>query len=314
MDNENCLHNDLISDLNYFKTNELNDFKKINPFSNNSFIKNKVDNWELLDLFSKKINYEISKERIYSLINSNKPYGSKDFKELDIDKNQLVSINDFEVNRGGYFTIEGFIYKNNLYSLCLPHNAFHSYQWIHQNLVNSMDNEEINIRIRLDPLAKNFLTSVNKMVIYGENLNWDDLANLTEEKHYKFLNDSNGEITDLVWKPDGNELHLTCEELPNIEFSEIKGARYLHAIYNKDLETVTHCDGSLRIYTKNELMQRKNYHVRHSNSRKMGKRVKIFQVNGYIPTKDFTSFVNSFYLWNDDINNYFTNLNSEKLK
>lgn len=90
------LHNRLMNDLKNFKINDLESFK-----NNNTFEDCPLDD-EVLNLFSKKIRYEILKDRInYLRNNSNRPYENPDFKDLIIDKNKLVSINDFECKIGG---------------------------------------------------------------------------------------------------------------------------------------------------------------------------------------------------------------------
>lgn len=169
------------------------------------------------------------------------------------------------------------IYKENRYSLCLPHYKSNSHKWLQENLINAKDNDEFNIKIRLDPLANNFLYIIEKMVVYRQDIKWQDLINLNEENHSQFINISDGTITDLVWKSNGNELHLTCEELPDINNCHIMGSRYLHAIYYKDLDIITHFDGSLRIYNNNELNYRKNYHVIIPILEKLVKELKFFR-------------------------------------
>jgi CDP-diacylglycerol pyrophosphatase len=62
----------------------------------------------------------------------------------------------------------------------------------------------------------------------------------------------------------------------------------------------------VRIYTEDELRYRKQFHVRHSEVRKMGKRVKIFQTDKVnISQDDFALLATSFFVWNDDVQAYF---------
>ena len=82
---------------------------------------------------------------------------------------------------------------------------------------------------------------------------------------------------------------MECEEKRNtllhvksylqLEIAQIRGSRYFHAIFNKDTGSIIHCDGAIRIYSESELADRMRFHVRSSDVRKVGKRVKIFQTN-----------------------------------
>lgn len=47
------------------------------------------------------------------------------------------------------------------------------------------------------------------------------------------------------------------------------------------------------------------FHVRSSDVRKVGKRVKIFQTNDSLTQEEFSHLVMSFFVWNQDVVSYF---------
>lgn len=112
-------------------------------------------------------------------------------------------------------------------------------------------------------------------------------------------------ITDYVWHIKENEIHFTCEELLAMGNCIIRGSHYFHAIFSKATGFITHCDGAIRIYNENELVDRMRFHVRSADARKVGKRVKIFQTNDFLTHEEFSQLVMSFFVWNQDVFSYF---------
>ena len=109
-----------------------------------------------------------------------------------------------------------------------------------------------------------------------------------------------------MWgKPTAKEIHFTCEELPNKNEVHYRGSRYFHAIIDKKTGLVKHCDGAISIYSEDELEFRSKYHVRNSEVRKIGKRVKIFQLDDQIERKIFIDLITSYMVWNYDLIRYF---------
>jgi len=147
-----------------------------------------------------------------------------------------------------------------------------------------------------------------KMWVYGRELDWQDIRSLKEDRHMRWQPNhgfqSDVEFTDLVWSPRDNEIHFICEELPKKELSCIRGSRYFHSIFIPDNPRFIHCDGAMRIYSTQEIEQRYTTHVR--NIGKIGKRVKIFQTDFDIPTIGWASLASAFYVWNMDIETYFS--------
>ena len=114
----------------------------------------------------------ISKKRIDSLLNTNKPYDSEDLKELNINSDGLVDFDEYL----------NFPSKNN-YMLCLPINAENSNYWIELEIDSLKNNKNISLKIRLDPLVKNPTPIIYKMTVFGEQLNWKKLSQIKEKKH-----------------------------------------------------------------------------------------------------------------------------------
>ena len=76
-------------------------------------------------------------------------------------------------------------------------------------------------------------------------------------------------------------------------------------IYSKTDDRILHCDGAIRILTEMEYESRVQYHVKDAEVRKMGKRIKVFRTDAAVPTDFFCGLASSFYVWNQDVVNYF---------
>ena len=70
------------------------------------------------------------------------------------------------------------------------------------------------------------------------------------------------EFTDLVWSPGKDGVHFTCEEVPKLATCTVRGSRYFHGIYIPGKHSFTHCDGAIRVYSAQELVDRHQAHVR----------------------------------------------------
>jgi len=261
-------------------------------------------------LIVQAIDREIAKRRLL-LLNSSKqlrqikPYDHPDLSGIELDNNSLVKLSEFDIslrhlNRGStvFEILPSIAYSTN------------SMYWTLRILFGLAKPGEI--KVRLDPLmvqqASTYRSMEYKMWVYGKELDWQDIRNLKEDRHMRWQpnhgSQSDVEFTDLVWSPRDNEVHFICEELPKKELSCMRGSRYFHSIFIADNPRFIHCDGAIRIYSTQEIEQRHTTHVR--NIGKIGKRVKIFQTDFDIPTTDWTSLVSAFYVWNMDIERYFS--------
>jgi hypothetical protein len=152
-----------------------------------------------------------------------------------------------------------------------------------------------------------------RMTVYGRPLDWNRLAVLKDDDFGQWLNEHQNDdtqYTDYVWSAKKNdELHFSCEEVPKQEVREIRGSRYFHAIFDKQTGTIKHCDGAIRLYTQDELEYRGRYHIKDAEVRKIGRRIKLFQGDNLkMSTEDFTLLARSFFVWNNDVHQYFEQL------
>lgn len=250
----------------------------------------------------------IAIERLKELKKNRKdgaPYNSENLSDLEIEENNLVSVKNLTI----YST--SFKYKQYIYHIAPIIDGSNSSYWISETISSLARSRNLDFRIRLDPFIEipiqEYSPTMYKMTIYGKPLDWERLRLLREDEHGRWMNEdfSKGNITDFVWKPDGDELHFTCEELPNAGENNYRGSRYFHAILDKNTGEVKHCDGAIRIYTDFELKYRLNYHVRNPEARKIGKRIKIFQLDENIDQDAFALLITNFMVWNHDVINYF---------
>lgn len=240
--------------------------------------------------------------------NRSSPYDHPSLCGIEVDPNGLVRMNDFTA------AVEGFtcgLKRGNHVFEILPSisSSTNSMYWANGYLHKLMNNNEI--RVRLDPLmilsAEDYKPLMYKMWVYGKSFDWSDIENLKEDQHARFMPDfgfqSDVKFTDLVWSPRHDEIHFICEEVPKTYFQPVRGSRYCHSIYLPHKQSVIHCDGAIRLFSQQELVKRYDSHVR--NIGKIGKRKKVFQVDGVITTTEWTSLVSSFFVWNTDIERYF---------
>ena len=243
---------------------------------------------------------ELQKQKKNSL-----PYSLDNLESLIINDDNLTSIKNFDSTIGGYR------YNDFVYQLTPMINGSNSSYWISQVISSLAYSKKLDFRIRLDPFIevpyKEYSPMGYKMTIYGKPLDWERLKALREDEHGRWLDDdmSNNSITDFVWSPTKDEVHFTCEELPKSNEIEYRGSRYFHAIFDKKTGEIIHCDGAIRKYNKEEIEYRMNYHVRNPEARKVGKRIKVFQLDDRIDQETFTSLITNYMVWNHDVLRYF---------
>lgn len=260
--------------------------------------------WFLIDHIQKGIAQErleeLKKENTLSL-----PYRSANLIDLEVDKHNLVSVRDFNVF-GTSIRLNDYIYH-----LAPMINAANSSHWISKTISKYISTKNLNFKIRLDPFTEvhhsNYHSMGYKMDVYGIPLDWERLKSLKEDEHGQWMNDdlSNNNITDYVWKPTATEVHFTCEELPCDHEVNYRGSRYFHAIFDKRSGLIKHCDGAIRTYSEQELDYRLRYHVRNSEVRKVGVRIKIFQLDDLIDQETFVDLITNYMVWNNDLIRYF---------
>lgn len=250
-------------------------------------------------LLDEKISSSIAEDRLNHIKNSK---SHPDLKDL-VDKDNLISLNEFDK-----YGFDKFMLNNNSYSLCLPLNAYNSAYWISNELTAL--NPDISIKIFVDPFIKNFENMSYKSTIHSDILKWDEFKNLKNSLYGQF-NSTDGLfkpphafLTEYVWEPRGNdEIRFVCEELPDPNFINQRGSRFVHAYFNKRTGEFTHFDGSIRIFSEKEIYERMNYEIK-DEDRKIGKKIKLFEVENNIPKEKFIRILSAFFYWNCDLIRY----------
>lgn len=255
---------------------------------------------------------EIASTRFKKLLNTDKrpePYNSHNLKDIDFDKNFLVNTNQFDLS---YFRFQ----KNDfVYQLSPITGASNSSFWIFQAIIKAIRESDIDFKIRLDPYieidSNNYQPLMYKMHVHGKPLDWDKLLMLRNDDFGQWFNERDNRFTDYVWSPKDDEIHFTCEEYPSYNFRGLTTSRYFHAIFNKESGKIKHCDGAVRIYKDFEIDERRNYHIRQAEVRKIAKRVKIFQFDSKenkgkeLHQENFSQLAINFFVWNSDVYEYF---------
>ncbi|PKM79583.1 MAG: hypothetical protein CVU89_17455 [Firmicutes bacterium HGW-Firmicutes-14] len=232
------------------------------------------------------------------------PYDHHDLEGVRFDKNYLVDLAELEINfarlkRGNsvFHVLPSLPQRNSMY-------------WAIPNLIKLRNSAQVSVR--LDPFMvqpiEGYKEVCYKMLVYGVPLDWDDIANLSEARHARWmphpLNTSGVKFTDVVWVPRSDGVHFICEEVPDAEWAAKRGSRYVHAIYDPSSADFNHVDGAIRYYLDSELIERHSFHVR--NGGKCGIRVKVFQIDGEIARDTWCDLVVSYFVWNEDVRNYFS--------
>lgn len=236
-----------------------------------------------------------------------KPYDHKDLNGIKVDNEGLVKLEEFDFISKSPSLVKGLTAFDILPSIF---TAINSMYWAHKELIKNLSSKA-NIYIRLDPLLLQpvieYKPLFQKMLVYGKPLDWNYIYNLKSIIHSRWQPDygwqDDVEFTDLVWSPCDDGIEFICEEIPKSTSNSTRGSRYFHSILNPNKHTIEHCDGATRIFSDGEISERRLSHVR--NIGKIGKRIKIFRVDGNINIEDWTNLVCAFYVWNNDIQNYF---------
>ena len=155
-----------------------------------------------------------------------------------------------------------------------------------------------------------------KSTIHSDVLKWDEFKNLKESVYGQF-NSTDGLfkppcafLTEYVWEPRGDdEIRFVCEELPDPNFINQRGSRFVHAYFDKRTGEFTHFDGSIRIFSEKEIYERINYEIK-DEDKKIGKKIKLFEVENNIPKEKFISLLSTFFYWNCDLIKY---INSQSI-
>lgn len=240
------------------------------------------------------------------------PYHLEQFNDIAIDKDNLIDISSIFRNKP--YSSQTFIIDDMKFALCQSIGGVNSSYWLARSL-KSLAHSGHKVYARLDPLMYNSFNKFEdieyQMQVWGKDLHWDKLTKIRSEEHGQWLPDLLGCITslrtDYVWRPTAKEIHLTIEELPKIDLVDIRGSRYLHAIFDKNKMSFVHCDGAMRIFDEHELENRLNCHLKQPEVTKIGKRIKLFNIKSTLSIREVISLTCNFFVWNTDIIEYLTN-------
>jgi hypothetical protein len=244
------------------------------------------------------------RKQILSDRSSLSPYDHPDLKAVSVDENGLVYMSAFQSFNGG------FSLQDEVFTLAPSTNQTNACYWLLQELRDP--HLSARVKIRLDPLVHHPKAMFNpmhfRMQVYGKTLDWDRIRQLAAPEQLEFIPDPglsrNVSKTELVWKPNGDEIHLTCEELPVADSLSFRGSRYFHAIFNRSTGKIDHCDGAIRYYDEQSYSERCRFHIKANEATKAGIRIKIFHVTE--PShQSLINLVTSYFVWNQDIFDYF---------
>lgn len=232
-----------------------------------------------------------------------RPFDHPALQDVAVDSDGLVPLSEFRINGDA-------LCRNGHAFFVLPAvPSFNANYWLLQNIQRQGVVDAVSVR--LDPFVNGpeaeLAGRFYRMDVYGRALNWDRIRALRVPEHGQWFPDnlsSDSSFTDYVWSPDISEVEFLCEELPSPSAVEVRGSRYLHAIFDKQSNCFTHLDGAVRVYTTPELEHRSTLHVR--NAGKMGQRIKVFRTDHHISPAAMGDMASAFFVWNYDVARYFS--------
>lgn len=232
-----------------------------------------------------------------------KPYDEPDLEGLNVDEECLVDINEF-LNHEIDFGIKC------KYSVCLPLRDSMIHERIIYSFLELRCNENVQIKIRLDPLIRYPIWMGSFERLYGKKINWNELSNTKTNVTAEFMDKETGVKTQIFWKKmDDGRLQFFCEELPLLDEITERGSRFFHAIYDSKAQLITHFDASTIIYSEQEFIKRNSKKLWDLSS-KLGKYCKIYRIYGEIDRDLFAGVVVNYFVHNDDVKSYFDELSS----
>ena len=167
-------------------------------------------------------------------------------------------------------------------------------------------------RVRLDPLriaTRGTLPRMRyAMIVFGPPFRWERILRLQAVEAVRWFEGEGNHVnqdvvTELVWKPRGDEIVLEVEQLPAPSEVLTKGARYFHAVLNRRERHFVHLDGAIRWYSRTDLTARSD--TRLDKSGAVGTRTKIFRLDEPLELAQVLDILCAFFVWNYDLAAYF---------
>jgi len=230
------------------------------------------------------------------------PYDHTALADIETSHDWLVPLSEFAVSGARL------VRQAHAFTMVSPLQSPNSQYWLLQSLdqLGIIDRSSV----RLDPLLHRPVAAYPqqgyRMWWYGRELDWHRIDNLQEEDHGRWFPgplSTKAQFIDFVWSPRSDGVHFRCEEIPTVKEARERGSRYLHAIYSPSSRSITHLDGSIRIYSHEELGHRTDSHLRSCG--KVGQRVKTFSVSGELSREALAAVCIGYFVWSFDVARYF---------
>ena len=230
------------------------------------------------------------------------PYDDSELSDLEVSSDGLVPLSAFDAEEGVLLR------KGRAYTILPSTPSENSSYWITYALLAGRLQDRT--WVRLDPVirgqANEFPRMSYRMLWWWPPSLWKEVGSRRRESLGRWVPAPLGhksEFTDFAWVLRGEEIHLFLEEIPKRNDLSIAGSRYFHVIFSKATERVVHLDGAIRIYSENEWDQRRDVHVHRTG--KVGKRIKVFRIDGPIQPDVVSSLGGTYFVWNYDVMHFF---------
>ena len=126
-----------------------------------------------------------------------------------------------------------------------------------------------------------------------------------------------GHVSQFLWERiTQNEVQFSCEELPFYHEPEKVDdtciTRFVHGIYNTEIDAFQHFDGALHVYTPEQYKYRLKVHLKEHFNDYL--KAKIFLFDTHLKIDLAEKLLSVFYRWNQMIPEYFSHHNDKKIR
>ena len=268
-------YKNLLIDLSSIESSNLEEFLEANKIEHMTQGTENVDQQNRIYYYINFLHRKAYSTRIEKLLYQSPrpaPYHKPNLASVEIDNHNLCIINQFNLD------IFGIQKTNFVYNLCPILEQLNSSYWVFKAILNLAKKDKTILKVRLDPFieipSNNYHPVLYRMIVFGKPLDWKRILALRDDEFGQWFDEKSYNrygITEYIWRPQKDEIHFTCEELPKSSFPGLKTSRYFHAIFNKKSGKVKHFDGALRLYSDEELIKRSKSHLNNSSVIKIGK-------------------------------------------